>query len=62
MDERKLIQRMKSGDRASFDEIYEKYHIPLFRCAYLRPQGKRQKSTAGSFRTNTLRIEWIGFR
>ena len=35
MDERKLIQRMKSGDRASFDEIYEKYHIPLFRCAYL---------------------------
>ena len=35
MDERELIQQMKSGDRASFDQIYEKYHVPLFRSAYL---------------------------
>ena len=35
MDERELIQRMKSGDRAAFDQIYEKYHVPLFRSAYL---------------------------
>ncbi len=35
MDERKLIQQMKCGDRASFDQIYEKYHVPLFRSAYL---------------------------
>jgi len=28
-------RRGRAGDRASFDEIYEKYHIPLFRCAYL---------------------------
>ena len=35
MDERELIRQMKSGDRASFDQIYEKYHVPLFRSAYL---------------------------
>ena len=35
MDERTLIRQMKSGDRASFDQIYEKYHVPLFRSAYL---------------------------
>ena len=35
MDERELIQRMKSGDRAAFDQIYEKYHVPLFRSVYL---------------------------
>ena len=35
MDERELIRQMKSGDRASFDRIYEKYHVPLFRSAYL---------------------------
>ena len=35
MDERELIRQMKSGDRASFDQIYEKYYVPLFRSAYL---------------------------
>ena len=35
MDERELIWQMKSGDRTSFDQIYEKYHVPLFRSAYL---------------------------
>ena len=29
MDERELIWQMKSGDRTSFDQIYEKYHVPL---------------------------------
>ena len=35
MDERTLIRQMKSGNRSSFDRIYELYHVPLFRSAYL---------------------------
>ena len=35
MDERELIRQMKSSDRTSFDQIYEKYYVPLFRSAYL---------------------------
>jgi RNA polymerase sigma-70 factor (ECF subfamily) len=35
MDEQELIRQMKSGDRASFDRIYEKYRTPIFRSAYL---------------------------
>lgn len=35
MDEKELIRQMKKGDRTSFDRIYEKYHVPIFRSAYL---------------------------
>ena len=35
MDERTLIRQVKSGNRSSFDRIYELYHVPLFRSAYL---------------------------
>ena len=37
MDERELIQRMKSGDRAAFDQIYEN----------LREQGGCRRCSAG---------------
>ena len=35
MDDKDLIRQMKNGDRTSFDRIYEKYHVPIFRSAYL---------------------------
>ncbi len=35
MDEQHLVRRMKAGDRSAFDSIYEKYHIPILRSAYL---------------------------
>lgn len=35
MDELTLVRRMKAGDRSAFDKIYEKYHIPILRSAYL---------------------------
>ena len=35
MDEQHLVRRMKTGDRSAFDSIYEKYHIPILRSAYL---------------------------
>ncbi|MBQ9614095.1 MAG: RNA polymerase sigma factor [Lachnospiraceae bacterium] len=35
MDEQYLVRRMKNGDRSAFDSIYEKYHIPILRSAYL---------------------------
>ena len=35
MDECKLIRQMKSGDHSSFNQIYEKYHVPIFRSALL---------------------------
>lgn len=30
-----IVQRLKSGDREAFDELYEKYHLMLYRTAYL---------------------------
>ena len=35
MEEVQLVKRMKAGDRSAFDSIYEQYHIPIFRAAYL---------------------------
>ena len=45
MDERELIRQMKSGDRASFDQIYEKYHVPLFRWIFrIMTQAARKRA------------------
>lgn len=35
MDETKLVQRLKAGDRQAFDALYEKYKNILLRMAYL---------------------------
>ncbi len=35
MEESRLIQRVKSGDRRAFDDLYEKYKTMLFRSACL---------------------------
>ncbi|WWR14963.1 RNA polymerase sigma factor [Lachnospiraceae bacterium JLR.KK008] len=35
MDESKLVQRLKAGDRQAFDILYEKYKNILLRMAYL---------------------------
>ena len=35
MDDARLASSLARGDRNAFDEIYEKYHIPLYRTAYL---------------------------
>ena len=35
MDEKELVQRLKGGDKAAFDALYEKYKNILLRMAYL---------------------------
>ena len=35
MDDAKLASALAKGDRNAFDEIYRKYHIPLYQTAYL---------------------------
>lgn len=35
MEEKKLVQRLKGGDKAAFDQLYEKYKDILLRMAYL---------------------------
>ncbi|MGN0330783.1 MAG: RNA polymerase sigma factor [Kineothrix sp.] len=35
MDETRLVQRLKAGDRAAFDALYEQYKGTLLRMAYL---------------------------
>lgn len=35
MDEVKLVQRLKGGDKAAFEQLYEKYKDILLRMAYL---------------------------
>ena len=58
MDERELIWQMKSGDRTSFDQIYEKYHVPLFRSAYLIC-GNREDACIGQLRKEESFRCWI---
>lgn len=35
MDGSKIIEGIKAGDKNSFDELYDAYHLMLFRTAYL---------------------------
>jgi RNA polymerase sigma factor (sigma-70 family) len=35
MDGSKIIEGIKAGDKNSFDELYDKYYLMLFRTAYL---------------------------
>ena len=35
MEDKELVSRIKTGDKSAFDELYDKYHLSLYRNAYL---------------------------
>lgn len=35
MEDKELVSRIKTGDKTAFDQMYDKYHLPLYRNAYL---------------------------
>ena len=35
LEDKELVSRIKTGDKSAFDELYDKYHLSLYRNAYL---------------------------